>query len=194
VNAGQPWEAVDLPVGEPSSARWIQPERSAGYLEGRAQLLPGPGGGVVFSHNHVTSGWFGPVGDDSGIHGTAVMLMSMDAVSMLGNQLSARVPERAFRMHALVLGPTVSAVDNRIAESFLATHISLATAALLINVTSGNLLTHCFSAHGASGDYYWQLGDNLVLFTPFPEGCNPHAVELQGWLSVTLESYFGNPV
>jgi hypothetical protein len=193
VNAGQPWEAVDLPVGEPSSDRWIQPERSAGYLQERAQSLPGPGGGVLFSHNHVTSGWFGLASPSALLHGLAVMLMSMDAVSMLGNQLSARAPERTFRMDALVLGPTVSAVDNRIAEG-LATPISLATAALLINVTSGNLLTHCFSAHGASGTGYLQIGDNLVLLTPFPEGCNPHTLDLEIWLSATLESYLGNPV
>jgi hypothetical protein len=51
---------------------------------------------------------------------------------MLGNQLSAQVPERGVRMHALVLGATVSAVDNRIAENLSSTQISLATAALLM--------------------------------------------------------------
>ncbi len=172
-SAGKPWEAVDLPVGEPSPDRWRQPQGSQEYLNGRAQQFPeGDGGALLFSGNHITVNGTGnpPTG------GFGAFLVSFDHLSISGNQFMARTGGTTPLPQVMAIGLTAHVAGDRIAESVEATPVSLAVMAPMLAACGSNQLTHCPAIFGCANhgnpDYFF-TEDNLVWLRP-PDGrCEP---------------------
>jgi hypothetical protein len=109
VNAGMPWESVDLPEGEPSPARWVFPTGTPEYLarqpggdDGPGGVgAPGEGGGTIgqggpvrFNNNHVTLRWVEASNAAAGLgSGFSVGICSLDDVTMYGNQFALNVED-----------------------------------------------------------------------------------------------------
>jgi hypothetical protein len=109
VNAGMPWESVDLPEGEPSPNRWSFPEGTREYLarqpgadDGPGGVgAPGEGGGIVgqggpvrFDNNHVTLRWVEASNAAAGLgSGFSVGVCSLDDLTMYGNQFALNVED-----------------------------------------------------------------------------------------------------
>jgi hypothetical protein len=109
VNAGMPWESVDLPEGEPSPARWVFPTGTPEYLarqpggdDGPGGVgAPGEGGGIIgqggpvrFNNNHVTLRWVEASNAAAGLgSGFSVGICSLDDVTMYGNQFALNVED-----------------------------------------------------------------------------------------------------
>jgi hypothetical protein len=108
VNAGMPWESVDLPEGEPSPDRWSFPEGTREYLvrqpgdDGPGGVgAPGEGGGIIgqggpvrFNNNHVTLRWVEASNAAAGLgSGFSVGVCSLDDVTMYGNQFALNVED-----------------------------------------------------------------------------------------------------
>jgi hypothetical protein len=109
VNAGMPWESVDLPEGEPSPARWVFPTGTPEYLarqpggdDGPGGVgAPGEGGGIIgqrgpvrFNTNHVTLRWVEASNAAAGLgSGFSVGICSLDDVTMYGNQFALNVED-----------------------------------------------------------------------------------------------------
>lgn len=169
LSAGKPWEAVDLPEGEPNADRWLQPADSVEYLNGRAQEFPeGDSGALSFSGNQVTTN--GTSTPPAG--GFAAWLVSFDHISVTGNQFAARGPETSSLPHVMAIGATSDVSLNRVAETLEATQISLAAMAPMLTVCAGNHFTHCPAVFGCGNHGnpdYFVSEDNLVWFRP-PDG------------------------
>lgn len=185
---GRPWESVDVPEGAPSSAYWLQPPLSLGYLHGRAQKFGGPGGGLTFSTNQVTTGWAGKVGEQRG-RALPVILRSADTVVMRGNQLAARVPDDSMAAHALVMGAVVTVSGNRVAEPVGSTSVSMICAPFLLTCSTDNVLTHCHVPDQWPGEYD-VIDGNLVLLRP-NNGCRVVSKRLARTIATLVESFFG---
>jgi hypothetical protein len=109
VNAGMPWESVDLPEGEPSAERWSFPDGTREYLvrqpgadDGPGGVgAPGEGGGIIgqggpvrFNDNHVTLRWVEASNAAAGLgSGFSVGICSLDDVTMYGNQFALNVED-----------------------------------------------------------------------------------------------------
>ena len=109
VNAGMPWESVDLPEGEPSPNRWCFPAGTPEYLarqpgddDGPGGVgAPGEGGGIIgqggpvrFNNNHVTLRWVEASNAAAGLaSGFSVGICSLDDVTMYGNQFALNVED-----------------------------------------------------------------------------------------------------
>jgi hypothetical protein len=109
VNAGVPWESVDLPEGEPSPDRWFFPPGTPEYLarqpggaDGPGGIgAPGEGGGIIgqggpvrFNNNHVTLRWVEAGNAAAGLgSGFSVGVCSLDDVTMYGNQFALNVED-----------------------------------------------------------------------------------------------------
>ena len=113
VNAGMPWESVDLPPGEPAPSRWMFPPGTPEYLarqpggdDGRDDDGPGgigapgaggiigQGGHVRFASNHVTLRWVEASNAAAGLAtGFSVGLCSLDDLLVYGNQFALNVED-----------------------------------------------------------------------------------------------------
>jgi hypothetical protein len=190
-SAGKPWEAVDLPLGEPNPDRWLQPAGSTEYLNGRAQEQPeGDGGALSFSGNQVTTN--GTSTPPAG--GFGAWLLSFDNVFMGGNQFAARSSERSSLSHVMAIGVTSDVSMNRVAETLEATQISLVAMGAMLTACAGNHLTHCPAAFGCGNHEnpdYFVIEDNLVWFRP-PDGrCEQAARSVIAILRRFCASLFG---
>ncbi|MCX4245559.1 right-handed parallel beta-helix repeat-containing protein [Paraliomyxa miuraensis] len=185
---GRPWEAVDVPEGAPSPTYWLQPPLSVGYLHGQAQKFGGPGGGLTFSSNQITTGWAGQRGGRRG-RALPVILRSADTVVMRGNQLAARVPNDSMAAHALVMGAAVSVTSNRVAEPVGSTSVSMICAPFLLTCSTDNVLTHCHVPDAWPGEYD-VIDGNLVLLRP-DDGCRSATKRLGQTINALVESFFG---
>jgi hypothetical protein len=169
VSAGKPWEAVDLPQGEPNPDRWLQPNMSLEFLNGRAQELPdGDGGALCFNGNQITTNGTSipPEG------GFGAWLFSLDHVTAVGNQFAARSVNPFPRPHVMVVGVTADFSVNRVAESVVQTDVSLGEMGVMLTACAGNMLTHCPAVFGCVNDQnpdFFVAEDNLVWFRP-PSG------------------------
>jgi hypothetical protein len=174
-NAGKPWEAVDLPINEPNSARWLQPAGSFAFLNGRAQEFPdGDGGALCFSGNQVTTNG----ASNPPLGGFGALLFSTDHVFAGANQFAARSPERLTLPHVMSIGATTDVSLNRVAETLDATQVSLAAMAGMLTACAGNQLTHCPAVFGCSNHGnpdYFVAEDNLVWFRPAGGRCEEPA-------------------
>ncbi|MEX2261846.1 MAG: right-handed parallel beta-helix repeat-containing protein [Bryobacteraceae bacterium] len=174
-SAGKPSEAVDLPLGEPNPARWLQPAGSVEFLNGRAQEFPdGDGGALCFSGNQVTTNGTSnpPLG------GFGAFLFSTDHIFAGGNQFAARSRERSALSHVMAIGATLDVSVNRVAETLEATEISLAAMAGMLTACAGNQLTHCLAVFGCrnhGNPDYFVMEDNLVWFLPVSGRCEEPA-------------------
>jgi hypothetical protein len=192
---GKPWEAVDLPVGEPSANRWAQPGGSIEYLNGRAQQLPdGDGGSLCFTGNQVTTNGATSV---SGL-GFGAMLISTDHISVAGNQFAGQNrPPTATLIpvpQVLTVGVTAVVTANRVAETLMSTTISLAAMAPMLIACAGNQLTHCPAVFGCANhgnpDYFLEE-DNLVWFRPASGRCEEPAGRVIVLLRRLCGTFFG---
>ncbi|MEX2261845.1 MAG: right-handed parallel beta-helix repeat-containing protein [Bryobacteraceae bacterium] len=176
VNAGMPWESIDLATGEPSPNRWIFPPRTPEYLrrqpggdQGGGVGAPGEGGGIIgqggpvmFKNNHVTLRWVETANAAAGLaSGFSVGICSLDDVVMFGNQFALNVEDpglkkksgttfnRQPRISAQVVavGATANASHNRVAEGVNDALISLLVLGGFLVTASYNITTHMsFSA------------------------------------------------
>jgi len=176
VNAGMPWESIDLAAGEPSPNRWIFPPRTPEYLrrqpgddDGGGVGAPGEGGGIIgqggpvmFKNNHVTLRWVEAPNAAAGLaSGFSVGICSLDDVTMYGNQFALNVEDpgvkkksgttfnRQPRISAQVVavGATANASHNRVAEGVNDALISLLALGGFLVTASYNITTHMsFSA------------------------------------------------
>jgi hypothetical protein len=196
---GKPFEAVDIPAGEPNPARWRQPEGSRQYLNGRAQQLPdGDGGTLVFNGNQVTTNGAQTVSGAA----FGAWLISSDHVCAAGNSFAARHQPRPVERltpvpHALIVGLTSIVTTNRVAETLEATTISLAAMAPMMIAVAGNQLTHCPAIFGCANhgnpEYFIQE-DNLVWFRPAEGRCEVPAQPIIAILRGLCASLFGPTV
>ncbi|MDT5156605.1 MAG: hypothetical protein QOH51_962 [Acidobacteriota bacterium] len=190
-SAGKPWEAVDLPEGEPNPDRWRQPKGSREYLNGRAQELPdGDGGALCFNGNQVTTN--GASKSPSG--GFDAVLVSLDHLSVVGNQFAARSREPTSLPQVLAIGLTTDVSINRVAESLNRTQVSLAALGSMLTACAGNQLTHCpaiFGCGNHGNPEFFVTEDNLVWFQPRDGRCERAVEPLIGLLSRFCNSFFG---
>jgi Family of unknown function (DUF6519) len=165
-SAGKPWEAVDLPEGEPSPNRWLQPNGSREHLNGRAQDLPDDGGGALcFNGNQVTTN----AQTTSNLGGFAATLLSLDHVAALGNQFAARGFDQSPLPQVAAIGLTTDVAVNRVAESINRTDISLGVLGAMLTACADNILTHCpvvVSCGGNRVPDFFIAEDNLAWFQP----------------------------
>jgi Family of unknown function (DUF6519) len=171
-STGKPWEAVDLPEGEPNLDRWQQPNGSREFLNGRAQALPeGDGGALCFNGNQVTTN----AQSTSDVGGFAATLISLDHLSALGNQFAARGLERSPLPQVAAVGLTTDVSVNRVAESVDRTDISLGVSGTMLTACADNILTHCpvvFSCGLNRSPEFFVAEDNLVWLRPPTGTCD----------------------
>jgi len=171
VNAGMPWESIDLAANEPSPNRWIFPPRTPEYLrrqpggdQGGGVGAPGEGGGIIgqggpvmFKNNHVTLRWVESANAAAGLaSGFSVGICSLDDLVMFGNQFALNVEDpgvkkksgttfnRQPRISAQVVavGATANASHNRVAEGVNDALISLLVLGGFLVTASYNITTH----------------------------------------------------
>jgi hypothetical protein len=190
-STGKPWEAVDLPEGEPNPDRWRQPVGSREFLNGRAQELPeGDGGALLFNGNQITTN--GASLPPSG--GFAAWLFSLDHLSVIGNQFAARSSEPSLLPQVLAVGLTADVSVNRVAESLERTQISLAAMGAMLTACAGNHLTHCQAVFGCgnTGDPdFFVEEDNLVWFRPPGGRCEKITGQSMAVFRLFCDSFFG---
>ena len=188
---GMPWEALDLPEGEPSPDRWLQPTGSREYLNGRAQELPaGDGAAVCFSGNEVTTNGVTSPGDG----GFGAWLVSLDHLSVVGNQFAARGREPSPLPHVLAIGLTNGVALNRVAETLDRTEVSLAALGAMLTAGALNQLTHCPVIFGCANNkhpLHFAEEDNLVWFQPTEGGCDRAGREVTQLLAKFCAAFFG---
>ena len=190
VHPAKPWEAVDLPLGEPSADRWEQPIGSFDYLTGRAQDVE-LSGGVLFADNQVST--VVPV-DENSAGATPVVVFSTGSVVLTSNQFSAQLPRNSSVYHTWVIGSTVTVADNRVANNIETTPVSLISMAAMLTLSTGNILTHCpvtFGCLNNENDAYRVDEDNLVWFQPQESPCDQLAEDLSQPLLVICNLLFG---
>lgn len=186
VNVGQPYEAVDLPPGEPSDDRWRQPQGSNVFLTGRAQeLRPGNGATVVFHANDIMA--FGIASDQPTREQQriAVLVASTDAVLATANSYAAPGAGQALRVNAVFAGSTAIVANNHGSEHVNATLHSLGVVAPYLLACADNLQTHCHQVfagpNSTSPDFVVDSG-NLSLLAPANGGCRSVAGAIQALL------------
>jgi hypothetical protein len=190
-STGKPWEAVDLPEGEPNPDRWRQPSGSREYLNGRAQELPeGDGGALLFSGNQITTN--GASNPPNG--GFGAWLVSLDHLSVVGNQFAARSREPSSLPQVMAIGVTADVSSNRVAETLDRTDVSLAAMGSMLTACAGNHLTHCpaiFGCGNTGNPEFFVAEDNLVWFRP-PDGrCDGPVAPLMQVLRRFCSSFSG---
>ena len=200
-SAGKPWEAVDLPQGEPNQSRWLQPNMSREFLNGRAQELPdGDGGALCFNGNQVTTS--GTSTPPEG--GFGAWLFSLDHVTAVGNQFAARSADPFPRPHVMAVGVTADFSVNRVAESVVQTNVSLAAMAAMLTACAGNMLTHCPAVFGCVNHQnpdFFVAEDNQVWFRPAGGRCEEATRSAMAALQNLCGGFFnsnptviGNPI
>jgi hypothetical protein len=172
VNAGMPWESIDLAAGEPSADRWSFPPRTPEYLtrqpggdQGGGVGAPGEGGGIIgqggpvlFNNNHVMLRWVEASNAAAGLaSGFSVGICSLDDVTMHGNQFALNVEDPGLKdkkegtqfnrqprisAHVVAVGATTNASHNRLAEGVNDALISLLALGGFLVTASYNITTH----------------------------------------------------
>ena len=181
VNAGMPWESVDLPEGEPSPTRWVFPTGTPEYLARQPGDDDGPGGvgapgegGIIgqggpvrFNNNHVTLRWVEASNAAAGLgSGFSVGICSLDDVTMYGNQFALNVEDPGLKKgkgttafnrqprisaHVVAVGATTNASHNRVAEGVNDALISLLALGGFLVTAGYNITTHMSFAGTCNG-------------------------------------------
>jgi hypothetical protein len=186
----RPWEAVDLPLEEPSSDRWNQPLGSLEYLTGNAQDVE-LSGGVLFADNQVST--VVPL-DENSAGATPVVVFSTGSVVLTSNQFNAQLPRNSSMFHSWVIGSTVTVADNRVANNIETIPVSLVSMAPMLTLSTGNILTHCpvtFGCDNNGSDDYYVDEDNLVWFRLQQRRCEEEAAKLSQALFGVCNQLFG---
>ena len=183
-------EAVDLPTGEPSPDRWLQPIGSQEFLSGRAQNIEATGGLVVCDNQISTRLRVKQVAGAL----IPVSIFSLGSVTFTDNQLSARMASGTMAAQAFVVGATVACTDNRVAETLEVGNVSLIAVAPFLALGTGNHLTHCpaiFGCQNHENDPFFAADDNLTWFRAQDERCESTAAEMHPDLSGICTALFG---
>lgn len=186
----RPWEALELPAGEPDPARWVQPAGSVAYLRSAEWDAFGErrSGGVRFSHNQVSSF------SSAALASPPVVLLSTSDLQVQKNQFSARLAASEIWAHVLVVGATVNVAGNRVSENLRATQTSLVSMASITVTTSENITTHCvlvYSPNNQGNPAYYSNEDNLIWFSPAQNPCARLSGRLLRPLGGLWERVFG---
>jgi hypothetical protein len=193
VSPGRPHEALDIPPNEPDPQRWRQPAGSQEFLTGRARDLFGErGGGVLFCANTITTERTGAARRGGGQ--VAILILSTDAVTAVGNGVALRSVAGGFLAGALLAGTTAAASACAFTETVDGTTASLAVAAPLLASGVENTATHCIVVHAGAneGDADYEAErDNLVLLRPRDGGCDVVARTLRPTLAAAVASLAG---
>lgn len=104
------------------------------------------GGNILFNDNQVVLDTFGA---GTTLTMSSVLLVSLDDISMQGNQCDCDLVVDIALLNAIVVGWSIRVADNRFKESLLTTLYSGVTFALM-NETTDNQSTHCLFALGVS--------------------------------------------
>jgi hypothetical protein len=187
IQPGRPWEAVDLPAGEPSPDRWTQPVGSFDYLTERAQAVESSGG-LLVADNQVSTVGEAPDG------AIPALIASTDSVVLTSNQFSAQLPRDSLSAHCWVIGSTVTVADNRVAEGIETTFVSLIAMAPMLTLATGNILTHCpviFGCDNNGDDNYHVDEDNLTWFRLQERRCEQEAERFLPALKFFCNLIFG---
>lgn len=102
------------------------------------------GGNILFNDNQVVFDAFSPAVT---LSLSAVVLLTLDDVSMAGNQCDCDLLLDFIGTNALVAGWSLRVADNRFKEGLLNARLSALTMGLM-NATTDNQGTHCFVATG----------------------------------------------
>ena len=102
------------------------------------------GGNILFNDNQVVLDAFGPVVT---LSLSSVLLLSLDDISMSGNQCDCDLVLDLVGTNALVVGWSLRVADNRFKEGIFNARLSAFTVGLM-NSTLDNQGTHCFVAVG----------------------------------------------
>lgn len=102
------------------------------------------GGNILFNDNQVVLDAVSPA---ITLALSSVLLISLDDVSMSGNQCDCDLVIDFVGMNALVMAPSLRVADNRFKEGFFNAVLSAFTFGLM-NATADNQGTHCFLAVG----------------------------------------------
>ncbi|GKT07111.1 DUF6519 domain-containing protein [Desulforhabdus sp. TSK] len=97
-------------------------------------------GNILFNDNQVVLDAFGPVVT---LNLCSVLLLSLDDISMNGNQCDCDLALDLVGTNALVMGWSIRVADNRFKEGFFNAFLSAFTIGLM-NSTTDNQGTHCF--------------------------------------------------
>ncbi|MFL4470110.1 hypothetical protein ACERZ8_09605 [Tateyamaria armeniaca] len=184
-------EAIDLPTQEPSPDRWIQPVGLQAFLSGPAQNIEATGG-VLVCDNQISTRLAEAGSDDQLV---PVLVLSRGSVTCTDNQLSAQVPNGSIFAHAMVVGATVTATGNRVAETVESTQLSIAATAPFLTSGFDNHLTHCpviFGCENHEADRYFAEGGNLNWFRLQSQRCEALAVQTQPTLRAFCTAIFGS--
>lgn len=161
-NLGAPAEATDLPTGEPSSERWLMPERTPEYLQREgdpdgAEPRIGPGGRILFSRNHVTLRWLESTQSASGLQaGFSAFFCTQDDLNCTNNQFSLNVEDAGTKKsgdtvfarqprisaHVVAVGATANVSRNRMSEGVNDALISFLTLGGFLASGTDNISTH----------------------------------------------------
>ena len=95
-----------------------------------------------------------------------VVVTSVDHVSVLGNQLTARLNGEELNTHLQASGTTGLIANNRIAEGVDDASGSLFFFGQLMGSVTANMLTHCYTVLVNQVDEFVEDANNLILFTP----------------------------
>lgn len=115
----------------------IQDDDVPGGLSDRAV-----GGETMFDNNQVG---FRPHSTAATTHTSAVLVASLDDVSVSHNQIECDTGFDFVLSNAFALGTTVRLIGNRLQEQFLRTFFSGYSHGLFLNTTAINQGTHCFA-------------------------------------------------
>jgi len=190
---GGPWERFDvaqLDVTEPGVdgiffTGYTTPPQAANYLFNQdpdsPRLFVGVGGQVLFNNNQVTLDWLLQRQPAQGVPLATfpVTIMTLDHLSMIGNQLALRVrglsrppgddsgfPLEPILSHVFAAGATVEISGNRIADVVGLVASSIWSLGELVNFTTNNHMTHSLFAEAtkSGGGVYRLVVGNQIMF------------------------------
>ena len=100
------------------------------------------GGETMFDNNQVS---FRPHSEDAASHNSAVLVASLDDVSVSHNQIECETGFDIVLSNTFALGSTVRLIGNRLQEQVFGTLFSGFSHGLYLNTTALNQGTHCFA-------------------------------------------------
>jgi hypothetical protein len=100
-------------------------------------------GRVMFNDNQVTIVFPATAGADARLVTAGVILVSLDDISLQGNQIQSDVTPSKLLVDGWVIGTTVRAAGNSLSEPAGSAFFSYASQGTLMNSTTGNQAVHC---------------------------------------------------
>jgi hypothetical protein len=102
-----------------------------------------PDGRVMFNDNQVTLTLPGGDAQEPGLVAASVLLVSLDDISLQGNQIQSDVTPSKLLADGWAIGTTVRAAGNSFSEPGGSAFLSYASQGSLMNSTIGNQAVHC---------------------------------------------------